>query len=198
MSPRLLSFLTDPNDGAPLELHTFEGSSDQVREGVLVNAQSGRWYPIREGIPTLFVDALRTGDEAVNDAAFARRFAKPMQEAGCDVSNTGAKQAEADFARIDSERRARDEQAEDYDRMLRSQVLRAHRDADLSPWAERVLESRLAASGSRLRHGTLHRAFQRTGQRSRGRRYVARFDSAQSRASMRAKRRLPFITFTPT
>lgn len=118
MSPRLLSFLTDPNDGAPLELHTFEGSSDQVREGVLVNAQSGRWYPIREGIPTLFVDALRTGDEADNDAAFASRFAKLMQEVGCDVSNTGSRQAQADFARIDSERRARDEQAEDYDRMF--------------------------------------------------------------------------------
>ncbi|HEX8234898.1 MAG TPA: methyltransferase domain-containing protein [Abditibacteriaceae bacterium] len=119
MSPRLLSFLTDPNDGAPLQLHTFEGSSDQVREGVLVNAQSGRWYPIRDGIPTLFVDALRTGDEAANDAAFARRFEKAMHEAGCDLSNTqGSRQAEADFARIDSERRARDEQAEDYDRMF--------------------------------------------------------------------------------
>jgi SAM-dependent methyltransferase len=90
-----------------------------VREGVLVNAQSGRWYPIREGIPTLFVDALRTGSEAQSDAAFARRFEKPMQEAGCNLSNTqGTGQVEADFARIESERRARDEQAEDYDRML--------------------------------------------------------------------------------
>jgi uncharacterized protein YbaR (Trm112 family) len=133
MSPRLLDYLADPNDGLPLQLHTFQGTADNTREGILHNPQSGRWYPIREGIPSLFADALRVGAMADEDAAFAARFEKPMREAGCDLaaslhSDTHVSSESAssdmvesprgdDFARMESERQARDAQAEDYDRM---------------------------------------------------------------------------------
>jgi len=118
MNPALTQTLADPNDGASLELHAFEGDDSDAREGVLLNASSGRWFPIRDGIPSLFVDALRVGGMAEDDAIFAARFEKPMREAGCRLEETTAAGAHADFARIESERRARDEQAEDYDKMF--------------------------------------------------------------------------------
>jgi SAM-dependent methyltransferase len=117
MNTRLLDFLADPNDGGALELHTFEGSDDQTREGVLLNPQTGRWYPIRDGIPTMFADGLREGDEG-----FVARFRDAMTQAGCNIEAFADTGKEQDFDRIESERRARDEQAEDYDRMLSLKV----------------------------------------------------------------------------
>lgn len=139
MNPRLLTYLADPNDGGALELHTFEGvcaegasaagTFSQTREGVLRNPLTGRWYPIRDGIPTLFADALRAGDMAADDTRFAARFGSQMRALGCapaaaaSAAGSGDSQENSDndgsdFARIESERRARDEQAEDYDRMF--------------------------------------------------------------------------------
>lgn len=127
MSPRLLDYLADPNDGGALQLHAFQGNADNTREGILRNPQTNRWYPIREGIPSLFADALRAGAMADEDAAFAARFQTPMREAGCDLAaSTASSNAEnadslsprgLDFTRMESERQARDAQAEDYDRM---------------------------------------------------------------------------------
>jgi SAM-dependent methyltransferase len=126
MNPQLLDYLVDPNDGQPLELHVFEGSDNQVREAALVQPQSGRWYPVRDAIPSLFVDALRIGDEKASDDRFAARFQKQLEATGCKLDAHGAggdaASGEGDFARIDSEKRARDEQAEDYDRMLSLKV----------------------------------------------------------------------------
>lgn len=117
MNPSLLNWLADPNDGGSLELHAFEGTDSDVREGVLVNIGTGRWYPIRDGIPTLFGDELRKGGLGDEDAVFAARFEKRMRDTGALIDDS-AKRTEGDFARIESERRARDEQAEDYDRMF--------------------------------------------------------------------------------
>jgi SAM-dependent methyltransferase/uncharacterized protein YbaR (Trm112 family) len=125
MDSRLLDYLADPNDGGTLELHTFEGGGardgrDETRTGVLRNPQTGRWYPIRDGIPTLFADGLRAGDLRATDIEFAARYGDKMREAGCEVESgsDAALQQNTDLARIESERRARDEQAEDYDRMF--------------------------------------------------------------------------------
>jgi ubiquinone/menaquinone biosynthesis C-methylase UbiE/uncharacterized protein YbaR (Trm112 family) len=121
MNLRLLDFLADPNDGGTLELHPFSGKGNQIRTGVLTNPQTGRWYPIRDGIPTLFGDALRAGTALREaDAAFAARFKQQIEAAGCDLSHIGSTAAEeqGDFARMESERRARDAQAQNYDKML--------------------------------------------------------------------------------
>jgi ubiquinone/menaquinone biosynthesis C-methylase UbiE/uncharacterized protein YbaR (Trm112 family) len=133
MNPQLLPFLADPNDGLPLELHAFaeHGASDKrtVREGILVQPQSGRWYPIRDGIPSMFADALRVGDELASDRNFLSRYREAVGAAGGRFDVTPGHAAEAtqstsggDFARIDSERRARDEQAESYDQMISLKV----------------------------------------------------------------------------
>jgi len=127
MNSRLLDYLADPNDGGALELHTFAGHGNDTREGVLRNPDTGRWYPIRDGIPTLFADALREGD-----AAFVARYGDAMTAAGCEIfdhetaatATAGAAPA-AQFVRIEGERKARDEQAEDYDRMLSLKVYEA-------------------------------------------------------------------------
>ena len=115
MNPRLLGLLADPNDGGALELHTFEGDEAETRSGVLLNPHTGRWYPIRDGILTLFADALREGDES-----FTAHFHDAMVAVGCRTEPLSATAVNAarDFERIESERRARDEQAEDYDRMI--------------------------------------------------------------------------------
>lgn len=121
MNVRLFDFLADPNDGGTLELHPFSGTANQIRTGVLSNPKTGRWYPIRDGIPTLFGDALRTGTALYEaDAAFAARFKQQMEAAGCDLSNIEHQrpQRSGDFARMESERRARDAQAQNYDKML--------------------------------------------------------------------------------
>ncbi len=123
MNVRLLDFLADPNDGGPLELHPFAGSANQIRTGVLTNPQNGRWYPIRDGIPTLFGDELRVGAALrEGDAAFVARYKTQLEAAGCNLSDIedsgGPKNALGDFARMESERRARDEQAQSYDQML--------------------------------------------------------------------------------
>jgi len=123
MNPVLVPTLADPNDGGALELHAFEGADD-VREGVLLNPASGRWFPVHDGIPSLFVDALRTGGLADDDALFAERFEKPMRDAGCRLDEESAAHSHVDFTRIESERRARDEQAEDYDKMWSMRVYR--------------------------------------------------------------------------
>jgi ubiquinone/menaquinone biosynthesis C-methylase UbiE/uncharacterized protein YbaR (Trm112 family) len=120
MNVRLLDYLADPNDGGTLELRAFSGTDVQIRDGVLTNPRTGRWYPVRDGIPTLFGDALRAaGALREADAAFAARFRKQLESAECDLSNIERhEEAGGDFARMESERRARDEQAQSYDKML--------------------------------------------------------------------------------
>lgn len=124
MNPALLPFLADPNDLTPLALHAFaqsgRGEHHRVREGVLLQPDSGRWYPIRDGIPSLFIDALRGGTERDEELRFTARYSDAMQRAGCRIEADQSTLAASgsDFSRIDSERRARDEQAESYDRML--------------------------------------------------------------------------------
>ena len=111
MHSRLMDFLADPHDAGPLSLHTFEGSDDQTRDGVLLNETTGRWFVVQDGIPTLFVDALRP-----DDSQFSRRYAARLKAIGCAVSVQNGEKT-GDFGRIESERHARDAQAEDYDRM---------------------------------------------------------------------------------
>ena len=120
MNSRLLDFLADPNDGGALELHPFSGSREQIRDGALVNAHSGRWFPIRDGIPTLFADALRAGTLREADAAFATRHRTRLEAAGGDLRGALSEGVapSGEFERIERERRARDEQAQAYDRML--------------------------------------------------------------------------------
>ncbi|MEO6906853.1 MAG: methyltransferase domain-containing protein [Abditibacteriaceae bacterium] len=124
MNARLVNFLADPNDGGDLRLHIFEGDENAVRVGVLINPQSGRWYPIKDAIPSLFADALREED-AVFIATFGTALNAALQQEGCaGISKKDASpEGEADLQRINTERTARDEQAEDYDRMLAIKML---------------------------------------------------------------------------
>ncbi|BCM90054.1 ubiquinone biosynthesis O-methyltransferase [Abditibacteriota bacterium] len=110
MQDRLLNFLSDPNDGGSLELHAFSSHLGQTRDGVLVNPSTGRWYVVQDGIPTLFADELRP-----DDSDFIARYESKLREIGCEFKPVPTK--DGDFARIESERRARDEQAQDYDAM---------------------------------------------------------------------------------
>mgnify|MGYP002778206389 CR=1 FL=1 len=112
-----MDFLADPHDGTPLSLHTFESHLDETRDGVLLNPQNGRWYVIQDGIPTLFVDELRP-----DDADFVARYAAQLQKLGCEFKASDAPKSR-DFERIESERQARDDQAEDYDQMISMKVL---------------------------------------------------------------------------
>ncbi len=125
MDIRLHDFLCDPNDGQPLQLHIFEARDERVREGVLLQPATGRWYPIHDALPSLFIDALRVGDEAARDAAFVARFESRLQQVGCRLQENAAAPQGTDFARIDRERRARDEQSEQYDRIFALQILNA-------------------------------------------------------------------------
>ena len=117
MQEQLLDFLADPHDGGPLTLHPFETHLDSTRDGVLLNPNSGDWYVIQDGIPTLFVRDLRP-----DDSAFKRRYASQLRALGCEIGE-GHRQLSGDFARIESERLARDEQAQDYDQMLSMKAL---------------------------------------------------------------------------
>lgn len=117
MHQRLMDFLADPHDGGPLSLHPFEARDDQTRDGILLNDATGRWYVVQDGIPTLFVDDLRPGD-----SDFVRRYEAPLKALGCDFK-TPPVPRDGDFARIESERLARDEQAEEYDQMLSMKLL---------------------------------------------------------------------------
>lgn len=111
MQSRLLSFLADPHDGGALELHSFTTHFEETRDGVLVNPDTQRWYRVQDGIPTLFVDALRP-----DDTEFVRRFGDQIRALGLAAPESES-QKEGDFARIAAERKARDEQAQDYDAM---------------------------------------------------------------------------------
>jgi len=124
MNARLVDFLADPNDGGDLRLHIFEGDDDLVRAGVLINPQSGRWYPVKDAIPSLFADALRE-DDAPFLAAFGTALNGALQQENCAEVNSekASSDDEADLQRINTERAARDEQAEDYDRMLAIKML---------------------------------------------------------------------------
>jgi SAM-dependent methyltransferase/uncharacterized protein YbaR (Trm112 family) len=124
MNGRLVDFLADPNDGGDLRLHIFEGDENAVRAGALINPQSGRWYPIKDAIPSLFADALRE-DDAAFIATFGTALNAALQQENCaEVNNENASpDDEADLQRINTERAARDEQAEDYDRMLAIKML---------------------------------------------------------------------------
>ena len=116
-----MDFLADPHDGGALSLHTFEGRDDQTRDGILQNPATGRWYVVQDGIPTLFVDGLRP-----DDSAFVARYQSQLETLGCEFSKIDAPQSDnqsGDFTRIESERRARDEQAEEYDQMWSMKLL---------------------------------------------------------------------------
>ena len=117
MQERLMQFLADPVDGGPLRLHPFETHLDSTRDGVLINPRSGAWYPVQDGIPTLFVPDLRP-----DDSAFVRRYQSQLCELNCEIGAQSKPKAR-DFARIESERLARDEQAGDYDAMLSMKLL---------------------------------------------------------------------------
>jgi SAM-dependent methyltransferase/uncharacterized protein YbaR (Trm112 family) len=145
MNLRLLDFLIDPNDGGTLEARCFEGSDEEIREGALVNPQSGRWYPVREGIPTVFCDDFRVGSMKEEDELFAEQYAahsdvfdtahlnghhheahlngSHLNGASRNGSSSHNHERGHDFKRMESERRARDEQAEDYDRMISMKIL---------------------------------------------------------------------------
>ena len=124
MKARLVNFLADPNDGGDLHLHIFEGDENAVRAGALINPQSGRWYPIKDAIPSLFADALRE-DDAAFIATFGKALNAALQQENCAEVNSenATSDDEADLQRINTERAARDEQAEDYDRMLAIKML---------------------------------------------------------------------------
>ena len=117
MQEQLLDFLADPHDGGPLTLHPFETHLDSTRDGVLLNPRSGDWYVIQDAIPTLFARDLRP-----DDSAFTRRYQTQLRALGCEIGE-GNRQLSGDFARIESERLARDEQAEDYDSLLSMKAL---------------------------------------------------------------------------
>lgn len=116
MDKRLTQYLADPHDGGDLELHIFEGDGQQVRQGVLRNPANGKWYPIRDAIASLFIDALRE-----DDPQWIERFRSQLEAAQCELPSS--EHTSGDIARIASERKARDEQAEDYDRMLSIKML---------------------------------------------------------------------------
>lgn len=111
MNSKLVEYLADPHDGRNLSLHIFEGDAQQVRSGVLLNASSGKWYPIRDAIPSLFIDHLRE-----DHPGWIEKFRPRLIKLGCDLPSR--EQTSGQFARIVQERKARDEQAEAYDRML--------------------------------------------------------------------------------
>lgn len=137
MNGRLVNFLADPHNGEDLRLHVFEGDEDLVRTGVLINPKSGRWYPIQNAIPSLFVDALREGDD-VFVAKFGKALNLALQQEGCKQikENHASSQDETDLRRIQTERTARDDQAEDYDRLLSIKML---------DWFERPVYRRVMA-----------------------------------------------------
>ncbi len=128
MNLRLLDFLLDPNDFQPLQARSFQGDGNTIREGVLINAQTRRWYPIRDGIPSIFCDDFRVGALKEEDSAFAAQYAHELS----DVLHPEENQDRArnhvervhDLGRIANERCARDEQAEAYDRMISMKTLR--------------------------------------------------------------------------
>jgi len=115
MHDRLLNYLCDPNDGSELRLHAFSTHLGATRDGVLTS-QSGRFYAVQDGIPTLFADELRP-----DDSAFVERYEGQLRELGCELKPGQSKTG--DYARIESERRARDEQAQDYDAMVSLKAL---------------------------------------------------------------------------
>jgi SAM-dependent methyltransferase len=116
MNAQLTEYLADPHDGGALQLQVFEGDAQQVRAGVLLNPNTGRWYPIRDALPSLFIDDLRE-----DDPQWIEKFRAPLEKLGCALPSQEA--TSGDLARILSERKARDEQAEDYDKMLAIKML---------------------------------------------------------------------------
>lgn len=125
MNLRLLDFLIDPNDGGDLTAHTFEGDAQNVREGVLFNAQSGRWFPVRDGIASVFHDGLRAGMMREEDEAFVALHDEKLHaiEGITHLHEFEHDHRAHDFKRMENERRARDEQSEDYDQMFSMKIL---------------------------------------------------------------------------
>ena len=117
MQAQLLDFLADPHDGGPLTLHPFETHLDSTRDGILLNPRSGDWYVVQDGIPTLFVRDLRP-----DDSAFKKRYESQIRALGGEIGPE-TRELKGDFARIESERLARDEQAQDYDQMISMKAL---------------------------------------------------------------------------
>ena len=116
MNFKLIEYLADPHDAGALALHIFEGDEQQARAGVLLNEATGRWYPIRDAVPSLFIDDLRE-----DNPHWIEKFRGPLEKLGCKLPSR--EQTGGDIARIATERKARDEQAEDYDKMLAIKVL---------------------------------------------------------------------------
>jgi uncharacterized protein YbaR (Trm112 family)/SAM-dependent methyltransferase len=87
----------------------------EIEEGVLSCAPCGRWYPVTDGIPSLFVDELRQGDDE-----FANRHRNKMEpflksfNPTRDTKSTPQKE----IRQMRTERQTRDQQAEIYDRIF--------------------------------------------------------------------------------
>jgi uncharacterized protein YbaR (Trm112 family)/SAM-dependent methyltransferase len=129
MKERLLDFLACPHDQHhPLQLHTFRerprpGQAADLTEGVLLCDECKRWFPITDGIPTVFPDDLRgPGPSGYGDDEFIavhRDELAAMRLVGPAASlSTADRAAEEEIRKMQSERRARDEQAEQYDKLL--------------------------------------------------------------------------------
>jgi SAM-dependent methyltransferase/uncharacterized protein YbaR (Trm112 family) len=116
MNSKLVEYLADPHDAGALTLHIFEGDTRQVRAGVLLNEATSKWYPIRDAIPSLFIDDLRE-----DDPKWIEKFREPLEKLGCRLPSRESTQG--DISRIAAERKARDEQAESYDQMLAIKML---------------------------------------------------------------------------
>src|SRR5687768_14757722 len=99
MNSKLTEYLADPHDGGALQLHIFEGDEQQVRDGVLLNQANGKWYSIRDTIPSLFIDALRE-----DDLQWIERFRAQLEKLGCELPSS--EQTGGDISRIAGERKA--------------------------------------------------------------------------------------------
>lgn len=87
----------------------------EIVEGVVTCPQCQRWYPITDGIPSLFVDELRQGDEE-----FVHRHRHKIEPFLKSFDPTKNKQAAAqkEIRQMRTERQTRDQQAEIYDRIF--------------------------------------------------------------------------------
>ncbi len=88
----------------------------EIDEGVLACPQCGRWYPVTDGLPTLFPDDLRPAD--LNFIAMHREGLSALGLVTLRFPTEREATASADaIARMQRERQARDDQAERYDQM---------------------------------------------------------------------------------
>jgi SAM-dependent methyltransferase/uncharacterized protein YbaR (Trm112 family) len=87
----------------------------EIAEGILACPSCGRWYPITDGIPSLFVDELRQGDEI-----FINRHRNKMEPflTAFDPTKHHKSTMPQEVRQMRTERQTRDQQAEIYDRIF--------------------------------------------------------------------------------